>query len=82
MGSLRLPTAIEDVVTGLLHDPLPPVIDLIDAMAEANESERIVPFLPRLGDRRLSILLTRRELAVKEQKHAPKLLAFWRRIGR
>ena len=37
MGSLRWPTAIEDVVTGLLHDPLPRVIDLIDAMAEANE---------------------------------------------
>ena len=46
----------DDVLTGLLHDPLPRVIDLIDAMAEANEFERIVPVLGTF--RRSSTLYT------------------------
>lgn len=35
-------------MTGLLHDPRPRVIALIDAMAEAHEPERIVPVLGTL----------------------------------
>ena len=39
---------IEDLVTGLLHDPRPRVIALKDAMAKSHEPERIVLVLGTL----------------------------------